>query len=913
MSFGFSIGDFVTVINHANNIRRNFVGAPAQFKALSDEVRNLTIVMNDVQIDLSSNSLSDEQEKELQEIASSCRNVLAGIEKTIERYSAINAPHSFKRVWKRLKWEPDDVRDLRNRLCSNIGLLNAINVRITRDGILELLEYKNNEQDQKYLDWLSPTNYAIQQSDYIGRRQPGTGEWLLASSAFQSWIERTQETLFCPGIPGAGKTILASVVVDELEARFGNDRDVGIAYIFCSFENRDDQIQNPASLLASLLRQLAQSRVKMPDSIVALYDKHRLKGTRPSFNETSKALRLVVQSLPRVFVVIDALDECSRLTISQILDELFDLQATRNLNLLATSRFIPEIMAKFRDKPTEEIRATKTDVMTYLNANMNKLHASVSRNQQLQQKIANEISDAAGGMFLLAQLCLNSLSGKLSERAIRCELEELSKGSGTYDSAYDKAMQRINDQVPDRRDMAIEVLSWMTRARRQLTALELLHALAVELGEMEFHEDNLSDLDDVISVCEGLVTVTADPMGDTIRLVHYTTKEYFDRRWTSWFPDADASIATTCVTYLSFDAFQTGFCLTDAELETRLDQYPLYSYAAKNWGDHARAQPIHEHLLMVFLGDTGKVTASVQEIFAINGFSSYGNYSQRVPLGFTGLHLAAYFGLKSVLQSIIQQSDQSHAMDSMGRTPFMWAVFAGHEDVAKLFLDHGVNAHIRDWEGRTPISLAASAGRVDCVKLLLDCDVDPDSRDIDDQTPLSWASYRGHIDVVHLLVERGADPDAKDCFYDKTPLSWAAADGWLEIVEFLLGQSVNIDSRDKLGRTPVFWAVENGHTAVVKLLLENGAQPPWEHAEGQSFLSRYGQNEPRHGPELRCPLCIKQWWTSYSKATLRRHLERRYGAPALSKTARHELSAPENRRTFSFKLPTLSEAHWFMG
>jgi hypothetical protein len=354
--------------------------------------------VNDVQIDLSDNSLSNEQGKELQEIAASCRNVLTEIEGTIERYSAINAPHSFKRVWKRLKWEPDDIRDLRNRLCSNIGLLNAINVRITRNGILELLEHKNNEQDQKCLDWLSPTNYAVQQSDYIGRRQPGTGVWLLESSTFQSWIERPQQTLFCPGIPGAGKTILASVVVDELEAQFGNERDVGIAYIFCSFENRDDKMQNPESLLASLLRQLAQDLVALPDGIVALYDKHGIKGTRPSFDETRKALRLVVRHLPRVFIVIDALDECRRLAISQILDELFDLQATHNLNILATSRFIPEIMAKFQDKPTEEIRAAKADVITYLNANMNKLHASVLRNQQLQQKIANDISDAAGGM-----------------------------------------------------------------------------------------------------------------------------------------------------------------------------------------------------------------------------------------------------------------------------------------------------------------------------------------------------------------------------------------------------------------------------------------------------------------------------------------------------------------------------------
>ena len=354
--------------------------------------------MNDVQIDLSDNSLSDEQGHELQEIAASCRNLLAEIEKTIERYSAINAPHSLKRIWKRLKWEPDDIRDLRNRICSNIGLLNAINVRITRNGILELLERKNNEQDQKCLDWLSPMNYAIQQSEYIGRREPGTGEWFLKSSAFQSWIEKPKQTLFCPGIPGAGKTILASAVVDELEDRFGNERDVGIAYIFCSYAHRDDKMQKPESLLASLLRQLAQSLVSMSDSIVALYDKHRVKGTRPSFAETCKALRVVVRHLPRVFIVTDAVDECRRHAILQVLDEIFNLQETHNLNLLATSRFIPEIMAKFQDKPTEEIRAAKEDVKSSLKTSMNKLHASVSRNQRLQQKIINEISETAGGM-----------------------------------------------------------------------------------------------------------------------------------------------------------------------------------------------------------------------------------------------------------------------------------------------------------------------------------------------------------------------------------------------------------------------------------------------------------------------------------------------------------------------------------
>lgn len=37
MSFGFSIGDFIAVIEHAKRIRKDFVDAPSQFKAISDE------------------------------------------------------------------------------------------------------------------------------------------------------------------------------------------------------------------------------------------------------------------------------------------------------------------------------------------------------------------------------------------------------------------------------------------------------------------------------------------------------------------------------------------------------------------------------------------------------------------------------------------------------------------------------------------------------------------------------------------------------------------------------------------------------------------------------------------------------------------------------------------------------------
>jgi hypothetical protein len=37
MSFGFSVGDFITTIEFANKIWKEFVDAPSQFRDISDE------------------------------------------------------------------------------------------------------------------------------------------------------------------------------------------------------------------------------------------------------------------------------------------------------------------------------------------------------------------------------------------------------------------------------------------------------------------------------------------------------------------------------------------------------------------------------------------------------------------------------------------------------------------------------------------------------------------------------------------------------------------------------------------------------------------------------------------------------------------------------------------------------------
>ncbi|PYI02763.1 hypothetical protein BO78DRAFT_213479 [Aspergillus sclerotiicarbonarius CBS 121057] len=54
-------------------------------------------------------------------------------------------------------------------------------------------------------------------------------------------MKNDNQTLLCTGIPGVGKTILTSIVIEHLEEKYHDDRSVGIAYIYCNFRRHHDQ------------------------------------------------------------------------------------------------------------------------------------------------------------------------------------------------------------------------------------------------------------------------------------------------------------------------------------------------------------------------------------------------------------------------------------------------------------------------------------------------------------------------------------------------------------------------------------------------------------------------------------------------------------------------------------------------
>ncbi|KAI5457861.1 hypothetical protein BGZ63DRAFT_70523 [Mariannaea sp. PMI_226] len=270
--------------------------------------------------------------------------------------------------------------------------------------IHDRLDAQRNAEEQKAIfDWLSSADYVTQHHDQISKRQPGTGTWFLESHEYNVWLTQNQGTLFCPGIPGAGKTILSATLIDHLLESYKGDLDIGVGYLYCNYQRQETQKAD--DLLAALLKQLCQRVDLIPHSLAALYDDFKDK-SRPPFVGVSKCLQSAISAYSQVFVVIDALDECNEFEREKFLTELRNIQESSHLNLFATSRFTGDIISHFEGCSTLEVRARRGDIEMYLDQNMKKLKSFVQRNPKLQEDIKESISTAADGMYVLDSIFL---------------------------------------------------------------------------------------------------------------------------------------------------------------------------------------------------------------------------------------------------------------------------------------------------------------------------------------------------------------------------------------------------------------------------------------------------------------------------------------------------------------------------
>jgi hypothetical protein len=123
--------------------------------------------------------------------------------------------------------------------------------------------------------------------------------------------------------------------------------------------------------------------------------------------------------------------------------------------------------------------------------------------------------------FLLARLHVDSLLDKRNKQKVLSTLDKLSKGGEKLYDTYSEAIKRIDGRLAEDRSLARRALSWISYAQRLLTTTELCHALAIQPSNTALNNDNIDDVEDVISVCAGLVTASKRPHFDPFCSLDY--------------------------------------------------------------------------------------------------------------------------------------------------------------------------------------------------------------------------------------------------------------------------------------------------------------------------------------------------------------------------------------------------------
>lgn len=219
-----------------------------------------------------------------------------------------------------------------------------------------------------------------------------TTEWV-------NWISKECRCLWIRGIPGAGKTVLLSHLIEQLTEHHKNvkPRQVANIYYYCHYSHNQDEAE---AFLRWLITTLCRKANNIPNSIFERF-KH---GQIPSLTELTAMLEDTLDGFETIYVFIDALDESSpRQGLLEVLKNLATNPKFSKLQILATSREYLDI-ERVMSKIAIEISMDNPCVTEDIRLHMKMILRSKTRFQRWPQDILEEVEEAlvigARGMYV---------------------------------------------------------------------------------------------------------------------------------------------------------------------------------------------------------------------------------------------------------------------------------------------------------------------------------------------------------------------------------------------------------------------------------------------------------------------------------------------------------------------------------
>lgn len=317
------LASVATLIQTANFVRRSLgdyrKGGKDRDRLLA-EVDSLESVLNRLQTDNEDAKKLSKQEPWLDIIEQLFRkegtfeqieDVISEVKVKVERKQGLRGA-VVHWTWPFVKEDVDrNVRQMQ-RLSHNVSVvLQDASLKLTlaiNKGVTRIEKTTNRRELRAILDWLSTLYFLEQQRLEFSKAFPGTCEWFLRSPEYSGWKHKQHRILYCSAIGGAGKTILASVAIDDIRMETAG-QDTAIFIIYCKHDRPDTHSVD--KLAMALLRQLVQLRAcQIPPDLEELLERHYYTNeTRPSLDEITKVINANLPAFSNAFIIVDGLDE----------------------------------------------------------------------------------------------------------------------------------------------------------------------------------------------------------------------------------------------------------------------------------------------------------------------------------------------------------------------------------------------------------------------------------------------------------------------------------------------------------------------------------------------------------------------------------------------------------------------------
>ena len=254
----------------------------------------------------------------------------------------------------------------------------------------------------KIIDWLAAPDPSTNYNRALKDRNPKTGLWFIEGSAYIDWKTTPGSFLWLYGTPGCGKTILSSTILQNVLVECEAKTTSAVLYFY--FDFNDAEKEPHEKMIRSLISQL--SRCSVTSALQDLYSSCMKGGRQPAFEVLLETLRRMMESLGDIYVVIDALDECTER--EQLLTDLEEMASWKDvgLHMLATSRRETDIeeslnlLSDERNRISIQSALINADIRTYTYdrlQNDRKLRRWL-KHPEVQLEIENTLVEKAAGM-----------------------------------------------------------------------------------------------------------------------------------------------------------------------------------------------------------------------------------------------------------------------------------------------------------------------------------------------------------------------------------------------------------------------------------------------------------------------------------------------------------------------------------